>query len=236
MNDSCNSCGSEDNADAVAETEAPDLGPQAALAGFGSAADAGYFADELQAQFGITANVSLQESYEATTGQSVMAYVLSVSPELADETLPKLRQLVEAAQAGDYEELAGEDSAPAVQDHAAAVQEDETFRVEPEVGATRGGVPSWLFLLVVCAGAAALVISIKQQQGAVAEEEQAAPLTDEQVFLRELLSASPEPWVRDTPDGGRQEVSLDESTATMRFREDTDGDGSFEIDRRIRLQ
>lgn len=242
MNDSCNSngCGCGPGVDAVADTEAPELGPQAALARFRFAADAGYFADELQAQFGITANVQLEENSDPTTGQSLVAFILSVTPELADETIPKLQQLIEAAQAGEYDGMPGGLDAPAAPVSAAAPSNatgDETFQVGDDTGTPRPRIPSWLFLLVVCAGAVALMISMKQQQqGQAAAEDQAAPLTDEQVFLGEMLAVSAEPWARTTPDGGRQEVSLDESTGTMRYREDTDGDGSFEIDRRIRLE
>ena len=239
MKDSCNdNCGCDSpDGEAVAETEAPVLGPQAALARFRFAADAGYFADELQARFSIRATVQLEENFDATTGQSLVAFVLAVSPELADEAIPRLRQLIETAQVGEYDGLPGGLDGPAAPVSTPSGTDDETFDTEPVAARSSSGVPSWLFLMVVCIGAASLLATQRPQAPAAGPADNAAAEpTDEQVFLRELLAASPEPWVRESPDGGRQEVSLDKSTGSMRLREDGDGDGVYEIDRRIRLE
>lgn len=238
MNDSGNNCGCDSpDGEAVAETEAPVLGPQAALARFRFAADAGYFADELQAQFSIRTTVQLEENFDATTGQSLVAFVLAVSPELADEAIPKLRQLIETAQTGEYDGLPGGLDGPAAPVSAVSATDGETFEAQPVAVRPSARVPSWLFLLIVCAGAVALLATQRQQAPAEGPaEDAAAELTDEQVFLRELIAASPEPWVRESPDGRRQEVSLDKSTGSIRLREDGDGDGVYEIDRRIPLK
>lgn len=215
------------------DVEVPDV-PFAALARFRFAADAGYFADELQGQFRIPATVRLEESFDTVTAQAVVAFVLSVPVKQTDEAIPRLRELIEAAQTGEYDGVPGGLDGPVAPVPATATLVDADS--EASVTVTAGPrFPSWMFLVLVCAGAVILIQSRQNELVPEAAVDAEAPLTKEQLFLRELLATSPEPWVRETRDGGRQEISLDESTGTVRIRGDSDGDGRFEVDRRIRL-
>lgn len=217
--------------DAEGGTDGVHLAP---LARFRSAADAGFFADEMLSRWSISATVTLEESFEATNGQWVVSYVLGVPFDQADEATPRLRQLIEDAQKQDLENEPGSLDHPEPEMTADPDEPDAEFQIEPQRIGSGFGVPSWMLLLLACAGA---IILIQARQGANPPElAPADQLTDDEAFLHQMLAVSPEPWVRETKSGGRQEISLDSRSNTMRIREDADGDGAFEIDRRIRIE
>ena len=216
----------------ASDAEGVDTDHLAPLARFQFAADAGFFADELKNQHSIKATVKLEENFEASAGQWSVGYVLAVPVEQVDEATPRLRQLIEESRSDDYGGL----GRPAVPPVETDEDEDSTFR--PDAPDTGSGfhIPGWVILLVISCGAVVLFKSRPEKNPAPVPQDAPAQLTDEQLFFRELFSTSPEPWIRETGDGGRQEISFEERTGTMRIREDTDGDGSFEIDRRVRLE
>jgi hypothetical protein len=220
----------------ASDAEEVDTDHLAPLARFQFAADAGFFADELKNQHSITATVKLEENFEASAGQWSVGYVLAVPVDQADEATPRLRQLIKESQSDDYGGLAEELDRPATPPVETDEDGDSTFR--PDAPDTGSGfhIPGWIILLVISCGAVVLFKSRPENPPVPVSQDAPAQLTDEQLFLRELFSTSPEPWVRETADGGRQEISFDESTGTMRIREDTDGDDSFEIDRRVQLE
>jgi|GEM_PF-2659332 hypothetical protein len=220
----------------ASDAEEVDTDHLAPLARFQFAADAGFFADELKNQHSIKATVKLEENFEASAGQWSVTYVLAVPVEQADEAIPRLRQLIEDSQPNEFGGPGIADDRPAAPPIEADEDGDSTFR--PDAPETGSGfhIPGWVLLLVISCGAVYLFRSRPEKDPAPAPQAASESLTDEQLFFRELLSNSPEPWVRQTEDGGRQEISFEESTGTMRIREDTDGDGSFEIDRRVQLE
>ncbi len=219
-----------------ADTDEVNTEHLAPLARFQFAADAGFFAEELKIRHSIPATVKLEENFEAVVGQWSVTYVLAVPVEQADEARPRLRQVIEESQSGnDAGVAAGLDRAP---EPNVETNEDgeSTFRLDaPDTGAGFH-IPGWVILLVISCGAVFLSRSPPDKNPEPLPQDAPARLTDEQLFFRELFSASSEPWIRKTADGGRQEISFDQSAGTIRIREDTDGDGSFEIDRRVPLE
>jgi len=225
-----------DLTDANVDGEEVDTDHLAPLARFQFAADAGFFAEELKTQHSIAATVKLEEDFEASAGQWSVAFILAVPVEQADEAIPRLRQLIEESQTGDYEGVADELNRPSAPAGETDDDSESTFRLDATSTGSGFRIPGWVLLLVVSCGAVILFKSRPEEVPQAAPQEAPARLTDEQLFFRQLFSTSSEPWVRETGDGGRQVISFDESSETMRVREDTDGDGSFEIDRRIRLE
>jgi hypothetical protein len=179
------------------------------IARFRSAAEAGYFADELEAAEAVRPVLTISEDFDGIRGHWGAVFLLQVPPSDAKRLSQRLRELI--AETGGIE------------------TEEEATDLPVELPARSG---SWLPLALAFAAGSAVLFAVQK-----ADRLAAAPARPARV-PQELLDRLSEPsgaWVQMLPAGGRRELHID-ARGLLLLREDRDGDGRFEHSFRYRLE
>lgn len=185
-----------------------DDGQLVTVARFRSAAEAGYFADRLEALESIGAVLTSVDDFNAISGRWGEVMHLRVAAEDAKRAAAALRGLL--ADSSDD----NDDALP-------------TLRSEERLPELREVSPNWLpMVLAFAAGSASLFAIQSLGRAAAAPQEQSAATAP----LLKKLADSRRPWVQTLPGGGRRELRA-ETTKEFVLREDRDADGRFERSR-----
>lgn len=215
------------------------------IARFKSAAEAGYFADELHRNEQIPAEVAVEEVRESMHAAWSVRFALMVPKERAEAASLSLKKLIEQSNPADAE-LGDEfgtkrtslqsvvevdhDCSPGDPCTAFAPERDR-FDFEDDSSANARIVLSTIVL--VAAGGAFAWFAYRQPANQPRRPEQLrpvpavpAPLAND--FWRKAAQ-NPAPWRQAHPNGkGTRELVLDPQMNRAVIREDADGDGRFE--------
>ncbi|HEX6986241.1 MAG TPA: hypothetical protein VF170_12745 [Planctomycetaceae bacterium] len=184
----------------------PDAGDLVTIARFRSAAEAGYFADELEADGAARPVLTAVDDFDAMAGHWGSVYLLRVPTADAKRMSQRLRELV------------------------AETSDDEESEFERRPAAADGG-GSWLPLALAFAAGSAVLFAVQKADRVAAGPPRPAGMPDE---LLDRLGESSRPWVQVLPDGGRLELRTEPGDVFV-LREDRDGDGRPETTTRFRL-
>lgn len=179
------------------------------VAKFRSTAEAGYFADELETAEQIRCVLTSVDDFDAAAGRWDAMIHLRVADRDAKLAAGRLRELISASAHDD-------DGMPYVRGDA-----DAMF-VAPR---------TWLPIAIAFAAGSLLLFAVQSlERAAVMPQGKRASKQ-----LLDVLAASPEPWVQNTPGGGRRELSAERGGEFV-LREDRDADGRFECSTTILIE
>ncbi|MBA3313584.1 MAG: hypothetical protein M3552_17495 [Planctomycetota bacterium] len=176
------------------------------VARFRSAAEAGYFADELEAAESIRPVLTSVDDFNAMSGFWGAVFHLRVPPAEAKRAAETLRELL-AASPDEDDEIPPSSDVP-----------------DADSVATQ---TSWLPIALAFAAGSALLFAVQRLDRGAAAPRQPARVPNQ---LLDKLAESREPWVQALPNGGRRELRVQRSGEFI-LREDRDADGKFERSR-----
>lgn len=196
------------------------------LARFTSAAEAGYFAEELSQQSGIPTLLRSDKNFNALSGYWSQRFDLLVPRDDLSEAEATLRRLI--AQTGGGETFT-DDCADSLSSQDVSSSPDEQFDAEPpwtDQPPVAGRIHWVPIVLTLTAGTVAFWAARRIHPGAD-NGRRPAPAELSTAKLWNRLGAAPRPWRQSLPDGrGVRELRFDGQRAVL--REDADGDGVFE--------
>jgi hypothetical protein len=188
------------------------------VARFGNAAEAGYFADELQHVLGCEPRIDVRDDFDAVHACWHTRYSMSVPAALAEHAHAQLHQMLE----GEWEQLesAGRSAAAGRNSFGLAPGEQR------ESGAAGHSGVNWVpIMLTLAAGSFVIWAGNKK---AHPPRRPPAPRDGQRFDLIDVLSSDSAPWVQRLNRGGVRELIIDGATGAAQVREDADGDGVFE--------
>jgi hypothetical protein len=187
------------------------------VARFGNAAEAGYFANELEFAIGCEPRLVQRDDFDAMHHFWRTSYVLSVPGELAELAAAQLRRILD-----------GEPTEPAVA--SPERREDQRRGFGDERQSVDAGTPSginWVPIVLTLAAGSLVLWAGKKQH---APRRPAAPDDALRVDIWDALDRDQLPWVQrsDESSGSVRELVVDAASGRALLREDRDGDGVFE--------
>ena len=203
------------------------------VARFHNAAEAGYFSHELMLAEEIPSLVKIDEHFDALSGRWSTRFLLLVPERFAENAAVSLQRLVEQSNS---EESLEEETRKTFR---VASEEMGPFGDEMEFdrySAVESGV-NWIPIVLTLAAGSAAFWGVRKFQDRPQPHANAAPIGARQSDLWERLSGSPEPWIQQL-EGGRhtRRIQFETDGNVVIIREDSDGDGHFEREHRIRRE
>ena len=201
--------------------------PVVPIARFTSAAEAGYFAHELSHDREIPAVVTVDENFDAVTGNWWTRYVLNVPEPFADSAIEALQLLMVDGDDGDWE-------------YSDVAESDLTSEIPANLGATVGptmhidrnlkvddvGI-NWIPVVLTLAAGSVVFWGVRKFQDPPRPAHAAQP--QQQHDLWEQMSIERGPWFQRMNNGsGVRQLWIDPRRNRAVLREDADGDGEFE--------
>ncbi|MBL8851754.1 MAG: hypothetical protein JNG89_18905 [Planctomycetaceae bacterium] len=194
------------------------------VARFANAAEAGYFANELDYVLGIEPRLDCRDDFDAAQHHWRSGYVLSVPESLAERARMELRDLL----AGERGAASGRDDRIPASAMAVGFGRREVLPgSEKPVTAVKWGP---LFLTL----AAGSLVIWHGKKPAV-QRQPADPQDAPRISLYDAPGLRAAPWVQQSGDGVRRELDFNGPGPTAVLREDRDGDGAFEREYPIRI-
>jgi hypothetical protein len=187
------------------------------VARFGNAAEAGYFANELEFAIGREPRLVQRDDFDAVHHFWRTSYVLSVPGDLAELAATQLRRILD-----------GEPTEPAVAGPEWQKERRRGFGDEPQPAET--GAPSginWVPIVLTLAAGSLVLWAGKKQH---APRRPAIPDDAQRVDIWDALDRDQLPWVQRSNEGSGsvRELVVDAASGQALLREDRDGDGVFE--------
>ena len=224
---------------------------------FGNAAEAGYFAHELQAQSSVSARIISVDNFDAVSGYWATRFVLAVPEVQATMARQALRSILEGHDAEAVSSHAGKPLSASERyseygidtggetsafDHPAFGHEDQDsvplgrqVEFESTQFADESGVHWMPIVLTLAAGSAVFFWSRKAPDAAAPPA--AIPAKHQQGELWQYLSEDETPWEQSINNGrGRRVLVRSKKSDEMLIREDWDGDGIFEKEHAFRRE
>ena len=193
------------------------------VARFANAAEAGYFANELDYVLGIEPRLDCRDDFDAVHHHWRSGYVVSVPDAFAERARTALQSILDGASSGDREEPISESAVPVGFGRPQLVA--SPVKQAPAV--------KWGPLFLTLAAGSLVIWHGKKPQF------QRQPAMEPGDALRISLNDAPglreAPWVQATGGGVRRELSFGEAGKSAVLREDHDGDGVFEAEYALRL-
>ena len=203
------------------------------VARFHNAAEAGFFSHELMLAEEIPSMVKMDEHFDALSGRWSTCFLLLVPERFRDHATVSLKRLVE--QSNSEESLEEE----TLKTFRGTSEERDQFGDELEFDrypAVGSGV-NWVPIVLTLAAGSAAFWGAKRIQDRPQPHANAAPAGARQQDLWERLSGSPEPWIQQSEGGQRtKSIQFEIERNVVIIREDSDGDGRFEREHRIRRE
>jgi len=203
------------------------------VARFHNAAEAGYFSHELMLAEEIPSMVKIDEHVDALSGGWSTRFLLLVPERFREDATASLQRLVEQS---NTEESFEEETTKTFR---ATSEELEQFGDEMEFDrdpAVESGV-NWVPIVLTLAAGSAAFWGVRKIQDRPQPHANAAPQGARQQDLWERLSGSPEPWIQQIEGGRRtRRIQFETDRNVVIIREDSDGDGHFEREHRIRRE
>ncbi len=194
-----------------------DPGPWSAIARFENAAEAGYYAECLQAQ-GIVTRLEYHDRFDAAKDHWQMLFELQVHPEQREEALACLRRELNAAEHVEGQSFPADDAAGTTEAIWCQPHRYESLLAGGDDGGL-SAVAKWLPFLVL-AGSVGFV------GGWWCAQRQLPSTADSAFWYRAAQSA---PWLSSSKPGQpSQRLNVDWSKGEWFLEEDRDGDGRFE--------
>jgi hypothetical protein len=214
----CSRCGlssdgefSEPGGDAESASDA-----WAAVARFGNAAEAGYFANELDYVLGVEPRLDCRDDFDAVHHHWRSGFVLSVPDQHADRAREVLTRLLD-----------GDSPEPAIRDEdlESAVPFTHSRLSGPAAVRPSGSHVKWAPLfLTLAAGSLAFWHGKKPP----VQRQPPPPRDALRIHLRETPGLGEAPWIQIMDGGARRELHFPDVDGEATLREDRDGDGVFE--------
>ena len=203
------------------------------IARFHNAAEAGYFSHELMRSEEIPSMVKVDEHFDALSGRWATRFLLLVPERFAETAAAALQRLVEQSNSDeDIEEQARETLGGTSEEMERLDEEMEFDRY-----ATLGSGVNWVPIVLTLAAGSAAFWGVRKLQDRPQPHANAAPVGARQSDLWERLSSSPEPWIQHVEGGERtRSIQFETDRNMVIIREDSDGDGHFEREHRIRRE
>jgi len=192
------------------------------VARFGNAAEAGYFANELEFAIGCEPRLDLRDDFDALHHFWRTSYVLSVPGSLAELAAVQLRRILdgEPIESG----LSAGVGRPRDKRPSLPAERDEVDPAHPS------GI-NWVPIVLTLAAGSLVLWAGKKQH---IPRRPAAPDDAQRVDLWDALDRDHLPWVQRSDDGaGVRELVVDAASRQAILREDRDGDGEFETETRF---
>ena len=198
------------------------------LARFQSAAEAGFFGDELARASEIPTIVTFEEHFDAVAGTWSNRFVLCVPADFRTAALDALSRLIDRSEADNepFDEVSEFESVPEgnARHVPAEIAEWDTARST----ATESHI-HWVPIFLTLAAGSVVFWGIRK-----ADVQPAPPAPG--AGLWETLGTSDGPWVQQLEGGrGRRTLTVDATDRKAIIREDRNGDGMFEFQREFRL-
>jgi len=216
----CPACLQTSSVEAVVSAES-----MVAIARFRNAAEAGYFAHELQRGADISAVVTMDESFDAVSGYWSTRFVLAVPEELSEAALLGLQRLIDHSEPDDIPF----DSQVAVDEFDVPMSGDDWIQRPAEAISSETAEHSnvnWVPIVLTLAAGSIVFAGVRAMQ-AKPHAPVAAAGARNQPDVWEMLSTPERPWVQRL-DKGRRELRFDSARRQVVLYEDLDGDGRFE--------
>jgi hypothetical protein len=194
------------------------------VARFANAAEAGYFANELDYLLGSEPRLDCRDDFDAVQHHWRSGYVLSVPDAIAERARVELRGLLEDGGAAAHEREEG------IAETAVAVSFDHRRVIAGPVKAP-GATVKWGPLFLTLAAGSLVIWHGKKPQ----LQRQPANPRDVRVSLYDAPGLREAPWVQQSGDGVRRELDFTEPGGTAVLREDRDGDGAFDREYSVRI-
>jgi hypothetical protein len=203
------------------------------VARFHYAAEAGYFSHELMLAEGIPSIVKIDEHFDALSGRWSTRFLLLVPERYAENAAAALQRLVEQSNS---EESLEEDSRNTFSGTSEGMEQFGDEMEFDRYSAVDSGV-NWIPIVLTLAAGSAVFWGVRKLQDRPQPHANAAPVGARQQDLWERLSSSPEPWIQQS-EGVRhtRRIQFETEGKVVIIREDSDGDGLFEREHRIRRE
>lgn len=193
------------------------------IARFANAAEAGYFANELEYVLGFEPRLDCRDDFDAIHHYWRSGFVLSVPEPLADRARTALRQALDS----ESEERPAQDGVPAA---AVPVLFPRRF-VDQHAARSNGSAIKWGPLFLTLAAGSLVIWHGKKPP---LHRAPAQPDRAERIPLREVPGLHDAGWVQDR-GGVRRELIFAAPGADGTLREDRDGDGVYERQFTVRV-
>lgn len=224
----CSHCEESGEGGAPEQVGAEDAGGDdwAIVARFANAAEAGYFANELEYALGVEPRLDCRDDFEAVHHHWRSGFVLSVPGSHAVAAHELLRRLLdpESSHAVEREECLEAATPCRLERLAIPVERDR---------ALTSSVKWAPLFLTLAAGSLAIWPGKKPAP----QRRPAAPPADAMpISLRDAPGLADAPWVQTRDDGVRRELQFRGADGKAMLREDRDGDGVFEREYTVEVE
>lgn len=189
------------------------------IARFGNAAEAGYFAQELELAERVPARLTIEEDFDAITGRWATRYLLLVPQDRAASAAAALKGLVDQT---------GGDEVPGLAAERRADGEASGFAGSRRAVAEDGSV-NWVPIVLTLAAGSAALWGVRKLNERPKVNLPQAPVGRQHVELWETLATPRAAWdLRNDESDGRWQFAIDRDRNVAVVREDVDGDGVFD--------
>lgn len=191
------------------------------VARFGNAAEAGYFANELEYAIDCEPRLEQRDDFDPVHHFWRTSYVLSVPDDHADTAVVQLRRILD----GEPIESSAAPAARVASSRLAGRAADAMHDGAPDDDANGESGINWVpIVLTIAAGSLVLWAGKK----APPLRRPAPPDDALRVDFWDALGRDRAPWVQRSETDGVRELVIDAATGHAVLREDRDGDGQFE--------
>ena len=240
-NDRCSHC-----AEVVGEPEATSQDGEEVrltpIARFTSAAEAGYFTNELMEQHQIPGKITAVDDFHAPSGSWSTRYVLAVPEAMAESAAAAFKARLEQDEAEELADSWDEETGFHTETETALGSADVGDQASPEpfeseddsLAVPDGWAPSesnvsWFPILLTLAAGSTVFWWASRLDDRPKRARVAAPASRQDDDFWGHLTQEPNPWVQQLRNGrGVRQLTIDEETGIVTIREDANGDGVFE--------
>ena len=218
----CAACESaRDEAEYVDSGEALLSGePMVHVARFRNAAEAGFFADELEDRLQVPVRLQAEENFDALTGYWANRFVLLVPENAGVSAAALLREIVEQTEGDEDEPLMASAGPPDLQ------------RRRP--GASPSGI-NWVPIVLTLAAGSAAIWGIRKLNEAPKPNAGPVPVNGREGQLWNTLGLPNGGWsLKHEEIPGRRRLRIDAQRGLVVIQEDADADGIYESELRLR--
>ena len=187
------------------------------MARFANAAEAGYFANEIDYALGVEPRLDCRDDFDALHERWRSGFVLSVPEPVADSARALLSELLDGEP-----ETCAESNLDSVSPAASRFDHNETNADAPRPAPSQ---IKWRPVLLTLAAGSLVVWYGKQPPP---QRQLPDPRNALRVSLRDAPGLRDSAWIQSPGGGVRRELVFPQDGGTARLREDHDGDGIFE--------
>lgn len=202
--------------------------PTVQVARFNNAAEAGFFADELQDRLQIPVRLRVEENFDALTGYWANRIVLLVPESAGPAAAALLREVLEETEGEEDPTVAAAGHSPEI-DSWSGAGGDPAESVPPQSGI------NWVPIVLTLAAGSAAIWGVRKLNEAPKPNAGPVPVNGREGELWNTLRLPNGGWTLNHDEiPGRRQLRIDARRGLVVIQEDANGDGVYESELRLR--